>query len=76
MLSFLRRDADLEPVEQGRDWNLAREARTSVALTGAVEKVVLGVRYRRKSVCKSLIDIDVARGARAAAAAYRKGFFR
>ena len=65
-------DPHLHPVEVGREGNLARQARELVAVVARIEQVVLVLDDRRQLAEERRIDLDVAGGARAEAAAQRE----
>src|SRR5688500_972413 len=72
--SILGGDRHPEPVERSGELDLARQARTFVAIRRAVEQVVLVLAHRRQFGRKFRIDMDVASRATAAAAADREQF--
>src|SRR3546814_10217384 len=75
-ISIFRRDGRPKPVQARFHRNLAGEPRIRIAVGAAVEQVVLVLAHRRQLVCPSLVDKDMAGGARAAAAAKREQFVK
>lgn len=67
--SVLLRDADTKAVQLLGKWNLARQTRVSISRRGAVEEVVLVLGHGGQVTGAGRVNVDMARGARQAAAA-------